>query len=124
MSKLNKFIDILLPLISYSPSISILYSLMLTCKKFYIIIYSTELFWKILLKFYCCSFCLYQINSVLLKNKFLFDFNEKNIKFNKFYCYEIVKSIISQRKLRRQWGIIFTSQVYFLFLYFLSFFLT
>lgn len=64
---------------------------------------SSEMIWIILANTMSCSYCFYQIKSAS-------SFSSLS---GSLYWYEAVKSIDSQRKIRRQWGLIFSSQVLF-----------
>lgn len=97
----SMLIEILVPLISSHPSLELVVKLMKISKLMYKTIISSELVWIILANTMSCSYCFYQMKQSLTLSSLQ----------GATFWYETVKSIESQRKIRRQWGVIFASQV-------------
>jgi hypothetical protein len=95
------FSEILIQLVSVNPTLEMISQLLRTCRLFYHTLLSSEMIWIIMANTMSCSYCFYQMK----RASSLSSLSES------LYWYEAVKGLDAQRKIRRQWGLIFASQV-------------
>jgi hypothetical protein len=95
------FSEILIQLVSVNPSLQMISQLMRTCRLFYRTLLSSQLIWTIMANTMSCSYCFYQMKRAASLSSLP----------DPLYWYEAVKGLDAQRKIRRQWGLIFASQV-------------